>query len=64
MAEALKAKSLPRAALAFDARAQRRAARLAALRGKTFEALTPHERDLLLKHVAVHLGLILDSDDA
>jgi len=34
-----------------------------ALAGKTFEQLSPSEKDLLLKAVAVQLGWILDSQD-
>lgn len=33
------------------------------LGGKTFESLTPAEKDKLLKHLAVRAGLIDDSDD-
>jgi len=34
------------------------------LKGKTFEDLTEAEKGRLLKAVAVHLGLIVDSDDS
>jgi len=37
-------------------------ARMAELRGKTFEALTSEEKDALLKELAILAGLIDDSD--
>lgn len=39
-------------------------ARRAGIRGKTFDQLTQREKDMLLKQVAVQLGLIEDSDDS
>ena len=42
----------------------RAAERHGALSTKTFEELTGQEKDLLLKAVAVQLGLIADSDDS
>lgn len=35
----------------------------AGLDGKTFEDLTPKEKDSLLKQLAIQAGLINDSDD-
>lgn len=46
-----------------DKRARKRT-RARALRGKTFESLTPPQKDKLLKALAVKAGLIEDSEDA
>lgn len=67
MANAIKAKDIPEHAAkvaATRAKRQRNRDRAAARASKTFEQLTPPEKDLLLKEVAVKLGLIQDSEDS
>jgi hypothetical protein len=69
MARAIKARDLKDSreqALPQDAQDKhaRKRARIRALRNKNFEQLNPPEKDLLLKAVAVKLGLIQDSEDA
>ena len=69
MAEALRAKAVaPQQHRDAEQRRDRKRRRLETLReslaSKTFEDLTPQERNKLLKLVAVRLGLIKDSDDA
>jgi len=44
-------------------RTARRKQRRQQLRQRTFEELTPGQRQLLLKEVAIRLGMIADSDD-
>jgi hypothetical protein len=61
MANAIKANDL-RPAAEQAARAKRKSRRNAA-RAKTFETLTPPEKDQLLKTLAIRAGLITDSDD-
>ena len=61
--KALKAKDIEPASAKKTRRLQQ-VTRTQRNRGKTFEDLTKGERDLLLKAVAVKLGLIQDSEDA
>lgn len=69
MAEALRAKSVAPAAHTEEQqkrgrKQQQRQRTRGALAAKSFEALSASEKDMLLKLVAVRLGLIKDSDDA
>ena len=61
--EALKAKDDPQQ-IARVADATRKRSRRDAVKAKTFETLTPAEKDKLLKALAVRAGLIQDSDDS
>jgi hypothetical protein len=60
---AIKAQEDPKQ-VARVAAAARLKARKSATQSKTFETLTPAEKDKLLKALAVRAGLIQDSDDS
>jgi hypothetical protein len=63
---ALKTRDLPGRVAELDGKKQKRTrltGRMTTLSGKVFESMTPPEKDLLLKALAVAAGLIDDSDD-
>jgi len=66
MQQAISGKVLKAADPEFQRRqlaSDRRRVRFSSVQGKTFEQLTPVERDMLLEHLAISAGLIEEASD-